>query len=118
MKIRLACAIALMSMVPTQAIAQQPRNDCYHDRNGSTYCVYTVDQGQTKKIIKSFFASRQGPGVITYLGNSFSPGSRFSNDHYPEQGARTILKHFSKDKIVLQLTCDPQSDCPEWTYYR
>lgn len=120
MKHALACAAAILGLSAIPVMAQQVRNTCYPSQLGDdrTYCIFTIDQGETKKIIVSESGGRrQGDVVVTYSGTSFEPGSRFSDDIY-DQGARTVLKYFGKDKIVLQTLCDPQSDCPEWVYYR
>lgn len=108
----------------THVNAQQYRNNCYSTEGSEgpskmTYCIFTEDKGSSKEIIISYSGGRESPKAIRYFGKSFTPGSRFSNDYYPEQGAKFILEYFGNDKIVLGQICSDPGYCnPTYTYRR
>jgi len=98
----------------------QYRNDCYSllEIANVTYCVFTKDKGSAKEIIVSTSGGRQSPTIVTYVGTSFTPGGRFTDDVYPDRGPVHVLRYFGPDKIVLQEECASQSECPARNYRR
>jgi hypothetical protein len=83
-------------------IEQALASDCnWRKAEWGSYCLIPRTEGGSKIIEIILKSSREGTTVMTYRGKSFAKGAVFIDDEY---NGRHILKHFGKDRVILQDT--------------
>jgi hypothetical protein len=90
-------ALTLVWAPPSEAALA---GDCkWRNSQWGSYCVITRAEGGSRIIEVILKSKREGTKVMTYRGNSFSPGAVLIDDEYNGQH---ILRYFGADRIILQ----------------
>ena len=103
-RIQLLGRIASVALIlPCAYLTDQAlASDCnWQKAEWGTYCLIPRTEGGSKIIEIILRSSREGTTVMTYRGKSFAKGAVFIGDEYSD---RHILKHFGKDRVILQDT--------------